>query len=205
MVEIKIPGGRLRELETLDIPTLVKLSQTADFEDLYVIDQVSSHENYWRDLLFRQLDQRRPDIGIRTEYELPIEVDGIVNGVLGISIKPYIFSKSGYGGIDLHDVEVNYFIGQEFRRRGVAEQALRTIIPYSFEQLKAWRVLGICLGENTASRRLLEKVGMNQGYLGISRNHVAQGRQVAEYNLTLPEFNARKNAEALVPVCEMAS
>lgn len=54
---------------------------------------------------------------------------------------------------------LGYWIGEPFARRGHMTAAVRTILPFVFDQLRLHRVEAACLPTNTASIKLLENVG----------------------------------------------
>ncbi|MBQ6570298.1 MAG: GNAT family N-acetyltransferase [Clostridia bacterium] len=61
-----------------------------------------------------------------------------------------------------------YFIDEKFWNKGYAAEAAELMIKYGFEQLGLERISGICMEHNTASRRVMEKVGMKYEGCGIS-------------------------------------
>ncbi len=88
----------------------------------------------------------------------------------------FIFRSSDHallGGITLSNVRrgvtqscaLGYWVGKPFARQGVMFAALRALLPFVFEQLRLHRLEAACLPSNTASIRLLEKVGFTrEGY-----------------------------------------
>lgn len=77
------------------------------------------------------------------------------------------------GGLTLSNVRrgvtqscsVGYWVGQPYARQGVMFAALSAILPFVFDQLRLHRLEAACLPSNTASIRLLEKVGFSrEGY-----------------------------------------
>lgn len=64
---------------------------------------------------------------------------------------------------------IGYWIGVDHARRGYMYEALGMILKFSFESLKLNRVEAACLPHNTASRRLLEKVGFVEE--GLARDY----------------------------------
>lgn len=65
------------------------------------------------------------------------------------------------GNRDFDSKEVGYIVNRDYRRRGYAEEALSAVIGNAF-QAGAHRVFAECDPRNTASWRLLEKVGMRR-------------------------------------------
>ena len=56
--------------------------------------------------------------------------------------------------------DVAYFLNPRHWRQGYATEAVRALIDYGFERLGLRRVYAVCVPENVASRRVMEKVGM---------------------------------------------
>lgn len=60
---------------------------------------------------------------------------------------------------------LGYWMGERFAGRGTMTAAVRAVLPFVFGSLKLHRVEAACLPHNTASIRLLEKVGFRrEGY-----------------------------------------
>jgi len=70
--------------------------------------------------------------------------------------------------------EIGYHIAKEFTGKGYATEAVKAFLPAMAQKLNLNEVYGICLAENTASVRVLEKCGFVQVYQG-SRNY--QGKE----------------------------
>lgn len=63
--------------------------------------------------------------------------------------------------IDGHEeIEIAYALAQDFWGRGLATEAARAILHYGFAQLHLSRLICLIDPENTASRRVAEKIGM---------------------------------------------
>lgn len=70
----------------------------------------------------------------------------------GIGVQP---------GSDVHraGAMVGYWLGHEFWHRGIAPDALRTLVPYAFETFGVIRLWANVFSPNVASMRVLEKAG----------------------------------------------
>ena len=71
--------------------------------------------------------------------------------------------------------EIGYHIAKDFTGKGFATEAVKAFLPVIFKKLNINEVYGICLAENTASVRVLEKCGFTQTYKGLGNY---QGREV---------------------------
>ncbi len=58
--------------------------------------------------------------------------------------------------------EVGYWLGEKYWRQGIATEALRAIVKYSFRKLKLVRLQAGVAVENKASIRLLKKIGFKK-------------------------------------------
>ncbi len=63
--------------------------------------------------------------------------------------------------------EVGYHIGKQYTQNGYATEALKAFLEYMKEEKKLEKVYGICVSENMASRKVLERCGFNLEYEGV--------------------------------------
>ena len=71
--------------------------------------------------------------------------------------------------------EIGYHIAKNFTGKGYATEAVKAFLPTMAKKLNIKDVYGICLAENLASVRVLEKCGFTQIYQGTGNY---QGREV---------------------------
>ena len=71
--------------------------------------------------------------------------------------------------------EIGYHIAKNFTGKGYATEAVKAFLSAMAKKLNIKEVYGICLTENTASIRVLEKCGFTQIYQGPGNY---QGREV---------------------------
>ena len=62
--------------------------------------------------------------------------------------------------------EIGYGLGSDYWGKGYATEAVKAFLPAMAKKLNIKEVYGICLAENTASVRVLEKCGFVQVYQG---------------------------------------
>ncbi|MEA5596323.1 GNAT family N-acetyltransferase [Rivularia sp. UHCC 0363] len=62
--------------------------------------------------------------------------------------------------IESQEAELGYEISPDYWGQGYATEAASTILKFGFEKLKLCRIWSHCIAENTASRKVLQKVGM---------------------------------------------
>lgn len=86
------------------------------------------------------------------------------------------------------ETEVGYAIAKEFWGRGLATEAARRFLEYGFEELEVDEIVAVARPENKASRRVMERLGMQYDYTGEF-----YGRQLVHYSLTKEEFLKQEN------------
>lgn len=81
---------------------------------------------------------------------------------------PYVITLNGavIGMIEIRindfKADVGYVLAREHWGRGIATEALRTLVDWALGQESIYRVWALCDVENPASGRVLEKVGMRR-------------------------------------------
>ena len=73
--------------------------------------------------------------------------------------------------------EIGYHIAKNFTGKGYATEAVKAFLPAMAQKLNLKEVYGICLAENTASVRVLEKCGFTQIYHGLG-NYQGKEEQI---------------------------
>ena len=70
--------------------------------------------------------------------------------------------------------EIGYHIAKNFTGKGYATEAVKAFLPAMAQKLNLKEVYGICLAENLASVRVLEKCGFTKIFQGLG---IYQGRE----------------------------
>lgn len=78
--------------------------------------------------------------------------------------------------------EVGYHIGKEYTNKGYATEALIAFLQEIMPEKKVDKVYGICVSENLASKKVLEKSGFIKEYEGVGE-YQGESRQIAKYIL----------------------
>ena len=81
--------------------------------------------------------------------------------------------------IDDGSWEIGYHIAKQFTGHGYATEAVKAFLPAMAKKLNIKEVYGICLAENTASVRVLEKCGFVQIYPGAG-NYQGKEAQIVK-------------------------
>lgn len=77
-------------------------------------------------------------------------------------------------------IEVGYHIAKEFTGMGYATEALTELLEYVKIEKKIERVYGICVSENIASQKVLEKCGFIKEYEGIGE-YQEESKEIVKY------------------------
>lgn len=120
-------------------------------------------------------DMRRflPDEVFETEA-IAAEVIGDLRGCYGKNA-PQVYAVTEKDGtlvgyvqaVPMEDGwEIGYHIGRPFTGRGYAAEAVRGFLPEIMPRLGVRELSGVCVAENIASRRVLEKCGFALEYEG---------------------------------------
>jgi ribosomal-protein-alanine N-acetyltransferase len=82
------------------------------------------------------------------------------------------------------EVEIDFLLGRDFWGQGFAAEAGRASLRFGLENLTVERIVGIVHPENLASRRVLEKLGLNfverKPYFGMDCLRYAVARAALE-------------------------
>ena len=76
--------------------------------------------------------------------------------------------------------EIGYHIGGSYTKQGYATEAVRAFLPVIMPQLKLTRMTGICLADNIASVKVMERCGFVKEYEGPG-NYQGNERRICRY------------------------
>jgi ribosomal-protein-alanine N-acetyltransferase len=79
-----------------------------------------------------------------------IDFDGTAIGGIGVSLQNDIMCKNS---------ELGYWLAEKYWGKGIMPQAIKKIVNLAFEKFDISRIYAAPFGNNTASRRVLEKAG----------------------------------------------
>ena len=80
--------------------------------------------------------------------------------------------------------ELGYHIGSSYTGRGYASEAVSAFLPVIMNRLNLTSVTGVCLAENAASIRVLEKCGFTRICAGEG-SYLGAVRSIVRYEFTL--------------------
>ncbi|MDO4713428.1 MAG: GNAT family protein [bacterium] len=95
-------------------------------------------------------------------------------------------------GFELKNMHVGYRIGADFRGKGYATDFLQTIVDYAFTKYDIHRIHSKVYSYNTASARVMEKVGFQRE--GVERQAICYQGEYADawsYGLLKSEWQER--------------
>jgi len=76
--------------------------------------------------------------------------------------------------------EVGYHIGGNYTKQGYATEAVTAFLPVIMMQIGITEIAGICLADNKASVKVMERCGFNKLYEGMG-NYQGQERMICKF------------------------
>ena len=122
-------------------------------------------------------DNRRfvPDEVFETTEEARETVEFLISrygGEEGPFVYPVLLKdRTNIGYVQLVPVEdgweIGYHIAKKYTGKGYAAEAVRAFLPVMMKEHQLKQMIGICVAENYASRRVMEKCGFTKLFEGI--------------------------------------
>jgi RimJ/RimL family protein N-acetyltransferase len=98
----------------------------------------------------------------RLERTLVIELDGAVVGDLMLRVEDAWAQREVLDDARNTQAELGWVVDPAYGGRGLATEAVRELLRICFEDLELRRVVAGCFADNTASWRLMERLGMRR-------------------------------------------
>ena len=179
--EIETTRLRLRMLSPNDLDDLCLIR--SDPEVMRFITGVPSAREEVRAALNRHLNRW--------------EEDGFGHWAVTFRNDPTLLGWCGLDFLDAtEEVEVGYGLAKKYWGLGVTTEAAQGSLRYGFEYLKLDRIVGVAYPQNTASRHVMEKLGMkyvkNGFYYGADMVYYQMLR--ADFRPGASEFVLRDNS-----------
>ncbi|MEE0857112.1 MAG: GNAT family N-acetyltransferase [Ruminococcus sp.] len=76
--------------------------------------------------------------------------------------------------------EIGFHVGEKYTKNGYATEAVKAFLPVIMNKLGIEKIKGICLSENIASRKVMEKCGFVLEFEGID-SYQGDQRQICRY------------------------
>lgn len=80
--------------------------------------------------------------------------------------------------------EVGYHIGAAYTKKGYATEAVRAFLPVIMKNIGIDKMAGVCLADNIASRKVMEKCGFVKEFEGIG-DYQGEKRNICRYCYSL--------------------
>lgn len=76
--------------------------------------------------------------------------------------------------------EIGYHIAKKFTGNGYATEAVTAFLPYMLDKMKLREIIGICLSDNLASKKVMQKCGFKFEFEGIG-DYQGEKKSIARY------------------------
>jgi RimJ/RimL family protein N-acetyltransferase len=76
--------------------------------------------------------------------------------------------------------EIGYHIGAKYTKRGYATEAVKAFLPVIMKRIGIKKIAGVCVAENIASQKVLEKCGFILDFKGID-DYQGEKREICRY------------------------
>lgn len=76
--------------------------------------------------------------------------------------------------------EIGYHIGAAYTKKGYATEAVSAFLPVIMKKLGISKMAGICLADNLASRKVMEKCGFVQEFEGVG-DYQGEKREICKF------------------------
>ena len=76
--------------------------------------------------------------------------------------------------------EIGFHIGARYTKRGYATEAVKAFIPVIMKQLALEKMAGVCLADNLASQRVMEKCGFALEFKGVD-DYQGEQKEICRY------------------------
>lgn len=80
--------------------------------------------------------------------------------------------------------EIGYHIGERFTKKGYATEAVQAFVPTAMQKLNLQSMLGVCLRDNVASVKVMERCGFQKTFEGVG-SYQGATREICRFIYTL--------------------
>lgn len=129
------------------------------------------------------------------DYSTVAELDGIVIGTASLEVQDGMGQDFG-AEVQATETLIGYVLDPAYAGRGFATEIAAELLRLSFEELGVRRAVAGCFVDNTASVRVLEKIGMRREQHGVKDSWHAELGWIdgATYGLLAEEWRAQQGS-----------
>ena len=175
--ELRTARLLLRSLNREDIPDLVRLAGAREVAAMTI--RIPHPYTETDAAKFLALAEESFAGGLDVVFAITLAESGDLIGAIGLHVKRAD-----------RRAELGFWLGTAHWGKGYCTEAARAMVAFGFETLKLHRIHASHFAGNTASRRVLEKLGMR--HEGCSREHVLKWERFVDlenYALLASEFS----------------
>jgi RimJ/RimL family protein N-acetyltransferase len=178
-MEIRTERLLLREFVESDWQAVLAYQRDPRYLRFYPSDDRSEDEV--RRFVQMFVDNQRVQPRIKYQLAVVLPPGGVLIGNCGIR----------KGSIDALQADIGYELAPHAWGQGYATEAALAVLEFGFSQLNVYRIWANCLAENTASRHVLEKLGMRlEGQLRANEYFKGRWWDTMIYAILKPEWEA---------------
>ncbi len=100
------------------------------------------------------------------DHSTVVELDGVVIGTASLEVEDAMGQDGGEPS-RAAEAHIGYILDNAYAGRGYATEIATELLRISFEELGVHRAYAGCFADNTASARVLEKIGMRLEQYGV--------------------------------------
>lgn len=145
-------------------------------KDVHINSLDEDTRRFLPDEVFETVDEAKETIqyliSVYASEDGPLVYPVLLKDGTNIGYVQLVPIKSGF--------EVGYHIGKPYTCKGYASEALKAFLMDSMKRKRIDRVYGICVYDNLASIRVLEKCGFQKEYEGIGE-YQGENRNIVRY------------------------
>ena len=140
----------LREYLEKDWQAVLAYQQNPEYLKYYEWAERSAEEV--RDFVAMFLENQRKDPRLNFQLAVTLQTTNQLIGSSGIRMKSR----------ETREADIGFEIDPDFWGQGYGTEAAKAIVRYGFEELRLHRIWAWCIADNMGTRRVLEKLGMQQ-------------------------------------------
>lgn len=180
-MEIITERLRLREFVADDWPAVLAYQSDPRYQRFYELTEQT--ERGAREFVAMFLDQQQAQPRLKSQLAGTLKATGELIGNCGVRLN----------APGAREADIGYELNPEFWGNGYASEAARAMVEYGFTALGVHRIWSWCIADNTASARVLEKLGMRQeGRLRENEFFKERWWDTLMYAILEPEWRAGK-------------